>query len=395
MPDARPWSSDVELLLACATRRLDPAARARADHALAAGADWTTVRTLASAHGLLPLLHAHAAGGALVVPPGVLAALRDDAARVARRNLQLCAELAAIATACAAQGIPLVPLKGPLLAESLYGSVALRQYRDLDVLVRRGDLRRFAALLRDRGYDVDRIPSSELVLDNSYHLLARAPRRGGLLVEVHYSLVAHRTGHRQDYESLEPVLETRRFMGQDVQAVPREEELVYLCEHGAKHAWTRLDWIATIAERLREPSLDWDRVDHYATRVGARRRVAAALWLAARLWDDVAVPAAFHWHGSAFVNRLILRRLHREPTRILAFPLERLRYLLWTDTGSAARLRRCWMTFVVPAPYDLDAMPSAAARSPLRVLARPLQLLSRWWGGQRAEVARRPPRDRA
>ena len=54
----------------------------------------------------------------------------------ARRNLHLTGELFRILDCLDAHHIPAIPYKGPTLAEKVYGDLALRDFSDLDVLVR-------------------------------------------------------------------------------------------------------------------------------------------------------------------------------------------------------------------------------------------------------------------
>ena len=51
----------------------------------------------------------------------------------------------------AERNIEVLPLKGPVLAEALYGDVTMRAYNDLDLLVRRENFHRAEVLLLDRG----------------------------------------------------------------------------------------------------------------------------------------------------------------------------------------------------------------------------------------------------
>jgi len=50
------------------------------------------------------------------------------------------------------EGIEARPLKGPVLAQSLYGDVSQRQMRDLDILVGQGDMIRTLEVLQLMGY---------------------------------------------------------------------------------------------------------------------------------------------------------------------------------------------------------------------------------------------------
>ena len=72
----------------------------------------------------------------------------------------------------------MLPLKGPLLAQMLYGSPGLRQSGDLDLLVRRKDFERAQVLLKDLGFQ----PLSPA---DFYH---QEFKRGNTWVELHFSV---------------------------------------------------------------------------------------------------------------------------------------------------------------------------------------------------------------
>jgi hypothetical protein len=73
-------------------------------------------------------------------------------------------------------------------------------------------------------------------------------------------------------------------MGTDVCTFPPEELLLFLCAHGAKHGWRRLEWICGVAELLRvRPQLDWDQVFKLAEQLGSRRMLFVGLSLATNL----------------------------------------------------------------------------------------------------------------
>jgi hypothetical protein len=78
-------------------------------------------------------------------------------------------------------GIDHLVLKGPALADVLYGSdPALRHSDDLDVLIADGDAERAHAILRAAGFEVDGIP-----IGDEHHHLRRIRNRVGLAVEIH------------------------------------------------------------------------------------------------------------------------------------------------------------------------------------------------------------------
>ncbi|MEO8078694.1 MAG: nucleotidyltransferase family protein, partial [Acidobacteriota bacterium] len=355
---------------------------ARARAAVAKGIDWNRLLRLAHVHGLLPLLHAHDASGAVRWPPDARAALDARARDITHRNLQLTAELVGLLQLCTDYSIPVVPLKGPVLAQQIYGSVALRRVGDLDLLLRDEDLAKCMRLLDARGYQL--APGSAAADDevdrrNSHHVTVVDPQRR-IKVELHRCLLRPRARGRWELDTIAPRLEQIRFMGWPVSVLPPEDLLVYLCEHGAEHSWIRLEWLVAVAELLRSGRVrDWTRLWRWADELGTTRRVRAALLLANELFGAGAagVPLPRDRPAQTANRAVVLRRLTTDPLRTLESPAERFGYLFLTDRTASARLRRCWTTLLTPSLADTQAFPLSKSLSPLYRAARPLRLLAR------------------
>ncbi|HEX8070956.1 MAG TPA: nucleotidyltransferase family protein [Pyrinomonadaceae bacterium] len=281
---ARP---EAELLLCCARARLDEAQRQRV-RALCAGAlDWSYVLLLTGRHGLLPLLHAHLnAVCPEAVPPEHRERLRDHARRVAAFNVLLTRELQKLIALFAAHGVEAMPYKGPALAEALYGDAALRQFSDLDILVRRADVRRARDLLLAEGYAP--LPplteGQQAVLLRTQCNLPFTRERKRLVVELHWAVAAPRFASPFAPDDLWARRE-RGALGETPVSLPATEDLLLaLCVHGSKHLWERLAWIADVAELLRQrPELDWPRLLRQALATGSDRMMLVGLRLAADL----------------------------------------------------------------------------------------------------------------
>ena len=129
------------LLLHCGRADVEPERAAQVRALVDAGLDWDRVLALAARHGLRALLHRHltrlAPDG---IPAAPLAVLRDYAQKNSAFGLLFTGELLRLLAALDADGVEAVPFKGPALAQALYGHLALRQFCDLDILVREADV---------------------------------------------------------------------------------------------------------------------------------------------------------------------------------------------------------------------------------------------------------------
>jgi hypothetical protein len=284
-----------ELLLCFARLTLGDAERARIAQLIAAGPDWPFFLRLAASHGLGPLVHRHLeALGEAVVPRAVFARLWCSYEAAARRNGTMAAELSRIADLFEYHGIRAIPYKGPALAQAVYGDLALREFNDLDILLRAGDLDAAKSLLVADGYSPEfelkpRAQASLLRSKAQYHLALLHPV-SGVMVELHW-----KTDPDFPVESLcgERLWSERPSDGSTELGFAPAELLLVLCLHGGKHRWARLAWLVDIAELIRQsPQLDWAQLGRMARTLRAERRLRLGLDFAQRLLG-VELPAQF------------------------------------------------------------------------------------------------------
>lgn len=284
-------AAEARLLVCIANMSAVEDAKRAVRDALESPIDWRVVLGLAERHGLVPLLQRHLdALPDAPVPKPVRARLWARAHMISRRNALMTAELGAIVAQLESHGIGVVPYKGPTLAIRAYGDVALREFGDLDLLMRPGDIFQAKRILEARGYaPVRELASAQeplLIASRRDYELGLADRARGILVELHW---------RGDPHARVPALEDRGWW----QALPRmtisggscatlatDELLLLLCLHGSKHFWSSLGWLVDVVELARrEPQADWSRIHLMARRHGCERRLALAIVLAADVLD--------------------------------------------------------------------------------------------------------------
>jgi hypothetical protein len=292
-PRRPPAASEHELLLACARLRLDAPAAQRIRHLVGAGIDWPRLVALAFDHRVFPLLvRALATACADAVPPAAMHELRRHRLRQARDSLHLCGELAAAMALLAARGIPCLAFKGPCLALQAYGDAGLRQFGDLDLLVRPADAASAARALRDEGYREGAPLAPRL-------LAGTAARRVGMLYPGAHenSYLSPGLAHIDLHWDLHPrcflpagAIPARwdrrarvRVAGQTVGTLSAEDALLFLAVHGARDRWCRLGQVCDLAESLlAATAIDWRGLVATADAAGCRRMLLLGVLLACR-----------------------------------------------------------------------------------------------------------------
>lgn len=260
--------------------------------AISAVANWDALLEAAEFHGLLPLLSAAIEGaGPDVSPPldvaqRLRAAYRDSA----KRAMFFSGRLAALLDVLQGQGVPALPLKGPVLAESLYQDPALRPVSDLDLLIHRRDVPAVLRLLVREGYvrgeHMAWLPVETLVTLNS-EVTLRHPL--GVHVDLQWAIAQGDYPFCFDPEILWRSLRPVRLAGREVPNLTLESLLLFLCVHGAKHLWSRLMWLGDVA-RLTRRDPDWVLALQLATDAECVRPWLLALLLASDLLEAAVPP---------------------------------------------------------------------------------------------------------
>lgn len=259
---------------------------------------WGVVVPQARAQGVLPLLTRNLSRlGFAGVPAEVRTALEAAYQRNAVRNALLVRELARLLALFSGGGVPVVPLKGPVLAESLYGDASLRMCSDLDVLVPRRAVGDAFKLLLAHGYDrADRYPVEladvDFLVRNTmeYGFKPRPPAFPHLL-ELHWDIAWRWRGDAAMVEDIWAEARPDVFGGVPALALSPEWELLYLAVHAARHCWQRLKWLVDIHEVCARAKFDWDTVTGKAHQFGLERTLEVSLSVCQALFETPLPPA--------------------------------------------------------------------------------------------------------
>jgi len=253
--------------------------------------DWNTLFRHARRHGLASL-------SAVTLErndwPGVPADVRSTwqahvrAGALWNRMLGQC--LADIIDRLQRSDVRVAALKGPTLAATAYGHVSLRPFSDLDILVHPGDRERASQTLIHAGFRPE-FPIDHWPIDRrnaffreGYHQAFVAPT-GKWLLELHWSLAARHFHWRDAGEVIWTRLGTSDCGDRRIPVLGPLDTLPYLCFHGAKHGWQRLEWIAAIAGLVhRTPDVPWDAVLDRSRRESNESLLLAGLSLAHTLY---------------------------------------------------------------------------------------------------------------
>jgi hypothetical protein len=290
-------SPEFELLLACLPYPLKEEEADRLRTLCRSDVDWRKFYRLVNRQGVFPPVYVNLDRHARAETPAyILMELKEQYRQNGLANMKAAAELVHLAVAFEQAGIPMVSLKGPVLSERLFNTVAMRTISDLDLCSYAVFLPQAHKLLRTLGYQRT-APASELTprqlkhFTNVYHHITYYHADKNVLLELHWSL-----GNAAIFP--EPLLhefmdgcETISFFQARLKTLSPEDTLIYLLYHGATHKWARLKWILDIEQFLRSQiPLDWDRFISRAERFELVRPVTQGCFLANRLFKSSLPP---------------------------------------------------------------------------------------------------------
>jgi Uncharacterised nucleotidyltransferase len=277
------FSSEVDLLLGCiAGSRLNDAVATT----ISRDVNWDVFLEAVVAHGVIaPVYRCLADSAICAVPSPALEALRRRYMANVLQTNQVTRELKEIMGLLAASDVSALAFKGPVLSLLAYGDLAARQYADLDVLVRSRDLRRAIDCLSSEGYtpcagyscaNMDRAGWFEITLSRPGALAA---------LDLHWRLIPAYLPVTLDGEELWQRAVSVDVDGCAVRTLAPEDQILYLCAHGAKHGWQTLGGISDLARLMGMAPIDWDAMWDRAQRAGARRMLLLGVLLVHDLLD--------------------------------------------------------------------------------------------------------------
>lgn len=281
--------SEHRLILACARAVIDAEKLDEIDEIkdlVRQGIDWSYLIRKASRNGVMPLVCLNLIRICPELMPGDVL---DECSKYwrdqARQNLVQTAELVKLMRLLDSHKILALPFKGPTLAAYAFGNLSLRQFCDLDILVRKRDINRIVKLLTANGFKLASSPTwlqrlpTPASRKKDYGLISED---GQTRVELHWRFSGTHFDLPVDLNYLWENLETVSLAGYPVRSLPLNVLFMYLTMHGSRHGWERLIWVCDIAEllRTRHQDINWPRLLLEAGVLGNKRNLLLGLHLA-------------------------------------------------------------------------------------------------------------------
>ena len=175
----------------------------------------------------------------------------------------------------------------------MYGDISLREFSDLDVIVREKDLSKAEDILTARGYQAD-FPdrdyrSAFLSYQGQYAFRDSSTQ---ISIDLHWQLSSKGVVSPLQLAEIWPRIEKVVIADRTVPTLAHDDLALFLAAHGTKEGWRSLIWVCDFAELLRKyQDIDWVAVFDRAERSHSSRALLLAVDLASTLLDAPA-PAA-------------------------------------------------------------------------------------------------------
>lgn len=152
------------------------------------------------------------------------------------------------------ENIPYLVLKGLPLSQELYGNMARRQSTDIDFLIAPVHLQAADSVLRRLGF----VPRPDVLLTEgtikklllSHHDITYFHPRSMFRFELHFQ-IDNSYGLIMNFDTLWQNRRSIDIMQHSFNVLSKLHQWIYLCSHGSKHAWVRLQWVCDIAQYQR------------------------------------------------------------------------------------------------------------------------------------------------
>jgi hypothetical protein len=388
---------EKQLLLCCARTRMHPALAEQIRKLVAQPIDWAYLLSEAAENSITPLLEKHLSTVApAAVPHEYLVQLKAACRANTVRCLFLTAELNKILELFESNSIRSIPYKGPVIAQQAYGDSTLREFEDLDIILRQCDVVMAHEIILGLGYQA-KFPwilspgAAASLVPGEYNYRAIERR---IMVELHTELTLRHFPVVPSIDDLSQDLVTVELSGRAMRTFCPEDALPILCIHGSKDFWERISWVADISELIQTyPHLDWDAVRRRAESLKAQRMLHLGVSLASHLLNtplppEVLQSAYADAAAAAVAEEVEARLLSREFISLNAGG--RLNFRRRLVPGAKAGWRYAIRLAVVPAEEDWMMVRLPPSLAPLYIALRPLRLLRKYGWSQRGAARSSP-----
>ncbi len=270
--------------------------------------DWNHFLELVKHHRVCPLIYIRLKDTPWAVPPHVIEALFQEYKKNTFKMLQLTGEMETLDKVFNENDIETLFLKGPPVAYDLFENISLRMSKDLDILVREEELEKAESILLGLGYEKEEIPTILNEIKWRHHHIAYYHPTKKIQVEVHWRLHP-RSMKRTKFEELWNGKRESQLTKHPISFMGKEDLLLYLISHGARHGWFRLRWLKDIDQMVRNKDINYVHFKKLAIKHQQKHLVGQAFQLATLFFQTPVHKELQHIVSTRRANQLAEKAL--------------------------------------------------------------------------------------
>lgn len=250
-------SSDEEtILLYCARSHLsENIVQALKEVIAKEKVDWNNLLVNAERHSVKSLIYYTLNKFSLIhlVPCEIMSYLEKSYSLFACRNTLLLSELGTMLSSLSQVGINVVVLKGAALAETVYPSIVLRPFGDIDLLIKAEDLFKVEKVLIDLGFIKDEktlsFADAKEVMDYTYsftQIVFKKKKPLPMYLEIHCNPIHLGISQDRLFQLWKRAIKIK-IRGVSTLSLHPEDMLLHLCHHLYRHNYSRLIWLSDLS----------------------------------------------------------------------------------------------------------------------------------------------------
>jgi hypothetical protein len=349
--------------------------------------DWNQFLELVRHHRVVPWVHTRLQPFPELIPADIRKELHADYRANAFGMLQLAGEMERVGANLDRAGVPCLMLKGPILAETLYGDLSLRTSRDLDLLVPVDAVERAAEQLARMGYEAN--DSVHRILNDwkwkLHHLSFRHPVKK-VLVELHWRFMPA-SDKEPTFDELWRRKRKSGMFRQPIYYLGAHDLFMHLTLHGMKHGWFRLRWLQDLDLMLRRHPPTDETIRHLR-KYRCLAAAGQAVILLERLLGTPLNPESHRLSASRHARVLAEKALvfirTKEEWAVRLPPRQARRFKRYLfSTKTFVQKGKYVLGKLYPSSWDAAALPLP---KPLRFLYFPLRPFIWFWRQMRQEA---------
>lgn len=236
--------------------------------------DWVYFIKLTRLYATAPLIYRHLQSFGKLIPEAVMQSLRGSAGFVFARNIKYFNNVKSLADMFNKEGLEVIFMKGVVFMIDLYREKGLRDFSDIDILIKQEDLAKVEKLVKRKGFK----PYNRRGIFNRYRSQRVYSLDGKLCLDIHLDLIGRKMHNRLIGINKKDLWSKKRKVsleGTHLYALDTSHMLIYQSMHLAmQHGFSGLKWYVDIHELVRSYKINWAEV----VRLAKSYRVARPLY---------------------------------------------------------------------------------------------------------------------